>query len=194
MKEDKYTNLLVSRQIEEIMFFNAIKQLRPLGYSPRDIINLCSINYKRAWYILDKWTGKGYYNYGVTLDLGWLEIDEYPVLKNTSNINTLRICRNSDILGKFILTITYKSFKDNIGKLYEFITKYNEKQHHIIIYNDDENIKIEFVMRCILNDLLMTVVSDNDINVIESEITKLSKLATSDFIIKPRKSLYTKRR
>lgn len=27
---------------------------------------------KRKWYILDKWARKGYYEYGVTLDLGWI--------------------------------------------------------------------------------------------------------------------------
>lgn len=30
------------------------------------------LHYKRAWYLLDKWSLKGWYDYGVTLDLGWL--------------------------------------------------------------------------------------------------------------------------
>jgi hypothetical protein len=44
------------------------------GVSPRDIINEenFDMHYKRAWYLLDKWTRKGWYDYGVTLDLGWL--------------------------------------------------------------------------------------------------------------------------
>ena len=43
--------------------------------SPRDIINEEDffIYYKRAWYLLQKWGSKGWYDYGVTLDLGWLE-------------------------------------------------------------------------------------------------------------------------
>ena len=42
--------------------------------TPRDIINSPNfyMHYKRAWYILDKWSGKGWYEYGVALDLGWL--------------------------------------------------------------------------------------------------------------------------
>jgi len=40
----------------------------------RDIINSVdfTMNYKRAWYILEKWSGKGWYDYGVSLDLGWM--------------------------------------------------------------------------------------------------------------------------
>ncbi|GAB7057363.1 hypothetical protein JCM16163A_41120 [Paenibacillus sp. YK5] len=30
------------------------------------------MNHKRAWRILEKWDAKGWYEYGVTLDLGWL--------------------------------------------------------------------------------------------------------------------------
>lgn len=42
--------------------------------SPRDIIGSSEfyIHLKRAGYLLDKWTGKGWYDYGVSLDLGWL--------------------------------------------------------------------------------------------------------------------------
>jgi hypothetical protein len=31
-----------------------------------------SIPYKRAWYLLEKWSDRGLYDYGVTSDLGWL--------------------------------------------------------------------------------------------------------------------------
>lgn len=38
----------------------------------RDIIAKIEIPYKRCLYLLEKWSGKGWYDYGVTLDLGWL--------------------------------------------------------------------------------------------------------------------------
>lgn len=44
---------------------------------PREIINSSDfeINYKRAWFLLRKWCDKDIYDYGVTLDLGWLTED-----------------------------------------------------------------------------------------------------------------------
>lgn len=41
---------------------------------PRDIINEPDfpIHPKRAWFLLDKWAGQGLYDYGVTVDLGWM--------------------------------------------------------------------------------------------------------------------------
>lgn len=48
--------------------------LRPFHKLPRDLINQSDfpINYKRAHYLLQKWTDKGLYNYGVSVDLGWI--------------------------------------------------------------------------------------------------------------------------
>ncbi len=42
--------------------------------TPRDIINEPGfpIPHKRAWYLLEKWSGQGLYDYGVTVDLGWM--------------------------------------------------------------------------------------------------------------------------
>ncbi|MDI6808289.1 MAG: hypothetical protein QME66_04810 [Candidatus Eisenbacteria bacterium] len=41
---------------------------------PRDLINESTfpIHHKRAYYLLEKWIGRGFYEYGVSLDLGWL--------------------------------------------------------------------------------------------------------------------------
>lgn len=41
---------------------------------PRELINEPGfpMSYKRAWYLLEKWSGKGLYDYGVTVDLGWM--------------------------------------------------------------------------------------------------------------------------
>ncbi len=42
------------------------------GRSPRELIPEIGINHKRAWYLLEKWAGRDWYDYGVTLDLGWI--------------------------------------------------------------------------------------------------------------------------
>ncbi len=42
--------------------------------TPRDLINDdgFAMHHKRAWGILEKWCRKRWYEYGVSLDLGWL--------------------------------------------------------------------------------------------------------------------------
>lgn len=64
---------------DEIKFFKTMVRLSNVIY-PRDIINIIKdfIHYKRCWYLLNKWSGLGFYNYGVTLDLGWIEFDKLP--------------------------------------------------------------------------------------------------------------------
>ena len=42
----------------------------------REWVERQPINRKRAWYLLGKWTRKGWYDYGVSLGAGWLEIDQ----------------------------------------------------------------------------------------------------------------------
>lgn len=61
----KYCPILEMRKVEQ-------------SISPREIINILSefVNYKRCWYLLEKWSNKGFYNYGVTMDLGWFEIEQ----------------------------------------------------------------------------------------------------------------------
>ena len=39
---------------------------------PRDVYNESGLNGKRACAILDKWSSKGWYDYGVSVDLGWM--------------------------------------------------------------------------------------------------------------------------
>lgn len=48
--------------------------------NPRDIVNiLCeTIPHKRCWYYLKKWSELGFYDYGVTLDLGWFYLNRLP--------------------------------------------------------------------------------------------------------------------
>lgn len=49
----------------------AIHQAGP-GGCVRDIANGLSMPYKRALYCLGKWAKRGWYDCGVSLDLGWL--------------------------------------------------------------------------------------------------------------------------
>lgn len=60
-------------KFDEIYFLFLIAD-KDSSQSVRDIINSdsCNIHHKRCWYLLNKWVNKGFYEYGVTLDLGWL--------------------------------------------------------------------------------------------------------------------------
>ena len=42
------------------------------GETPRNIAYKMGMNHKRSWYLCKKWTDRGWYNYGVSVDLGWL--------------------------------------------------------------------------------------------------------------------------
>ena len=68
-------------KLDEINFFKACYKYRKNGVSIREIINILKffINYKRCWYLLKKWSELGFYNYGVTLDLGWFELENMPL-------------------------------------------------------------------------------------------------------------------
>ena len=68
-------------KLDEINFFKTCYKYRNKGVSIREIINILKffINYKRCWYLLKKWSGLGFYNYGVTLDLGWFELENMPL-------------------------------------------------------------------------------------------------------------------
>lgn len=51
-----------------------------VGIWPYELINFLSeyIHHKRCWYLLQKWSRLGFYDYGVSLDHGWLEFDNLP--------------------------------------------------------------------------------------------------------------------
>ena len=68
-------------KLDEINFFIFCYKYRNNGVSIREIINILKffINYKRCWYLLKKWSELGFYNYGVTLDLGWFELENMPL-------------------------------------------------------------------------------------------------------------------
>lgn len=58
---------------------------------PRYIINQDNfyMNYKRAWYLLEKWSNKGWYDYGVTLDLGWVTDKGENIITEMINIKEI---------------------------------------------------------------------------------------------------------
>lgn len=64
---------------QERIFFALCYNLRHTC-KPRQIVNLLAdtIPHKRCWYYLEKWARLGFYNWGVTIDLGWFELDKIP--------------------------------------------------------------------------------------------------------------------
>jgi hypothetical protein len=57
--------------------------------TPRDLIPKSGLNEKRALYLLDKWADKGWYEYGVCVDLGWITpkgIKAFIALKNRDDV------------------------------------------------------------------------------------------------------------
>lgn len=50
------------------------------NFRPRTVVNILAdtIPHKRCWYYLSKWAGLGFYDYGITLDLGWFDFTKMP--------------------------------------------------------------------------------------------------------------------
>jgi hypothetical protein len=79
-KEFKYT----IKPLEEIFFKACVYSLYLSAndnkvHTFRDIVNKFSemgFPIKQLWYYLEKWANIGFYNYGVTSDLGWFEFDK----------------------------------------------------------------------------------------------------------------------
>lgn len=68
-------------KVDEIAFFFYCYCMRMLyGFPVREIIDICSeaIPRKRCLYLLKKWANLGFYEYGVSLDLGWFEYYHMP--------------------------------------------------------------------------------------------------------------------
>jgi hypothetical protein len=72
LNKQQYKKLLQLRKSEEMMFFELIKMGKTIDLTARDIIERIPINNKRAYYLLEKWCSKGRYEYGTSLDLGWV--------------------------------------------------------------------------------------------------------------------------
>lgn len=56
---------------DEIAFFQKV-HLGNVGTTPRMIAEDMGMNANRAAYLCDKWTGRGWYEYGVNVLCGWL--------------------------------------------------------------------------------------------------------------------------
>ena len=70
---------------DEKLFFRICVKYRTRQVAPvriREIINILYdagvMHYKRCWWLIRKWGYFGFYTYGVTEDLGWLELDKLP--------------------------------------------------------------------------------------------------------------------
>lgn len=70
------------KPLEIIFFMACVNEQRRINsskheeFTPRAIGNIFSrlgFSYKQLCYYLRKWCGKGFYDYGVTLDLGWFD-------------------------------------------------------------------------------------------------------------------------
>lgn len=61
------------RKADEIAFYALARAARARGVAVRDTISSpqCPVPGKRAHYLLNKWATRGWYDYGVSLDLGW---------------------------------------------------------------------------------------------------------------------------
>ena len=59
----------VSRRPDELDLFT----MAQAGIRPRDAAQALGVPRRRLDYILWKWSMKGWYDYGVAIDLGWLE-------------------------------------------------------------------------------------------------------------------------
>ena len=73
------------KPLEEIFFRACVnEQKRKLHSSNRElsirtigkIFERLGFSYKQLMYYVRKWCDKGFYDYGVTLDLGWFEFDK----------------------------------------------------------------------------------------------------------------------
>jgi hypothetical protein len=139
------------RQFWEIMH----RRCRKIGHTtggekPRDIINGHDffIEPKRAWYLLEKWAGRGLYDYGTSLDMGWLtekgiateEIEDAlppPTPNNESLARLLHFIRggNGGILGKGIRT--YRDRPENRAMHYACLEL--ERRGLIARHKDDRD-------------------------------------------------------
>lgn len=134
------------KSLEEIFFRACVnEQKRKLHSSDRElrirtignIFERLGFSYKQLMYYVEKWSDKGFYNYGVSLDLGWFEFNkltgEYKkIYEEMSNVDGWR----DGEFAKYIVNETFKNgritnfaLKENlgIGKDSEFFDPYRSE-------------------------------------------------------------------
>ena len=109
------------KPLERIFFLACVneqicmKSCNGTEFSIRAIANIFSrlgFSYKQLCYYLEKWSEKGFYNYGVSLDLGWLEIDKLTgEYKNTYEefIQKPKAEWKQEEFAEYILKETYRT-------------------------------------------------------------------------------------
>lgn len=80
--------------------YNGRKEYVKPPFTIRDIIKffvLMGFSYKQLDYYLKKWCDRGFYDYGVNLELGWFEFDklkgEYEVIYKESKGNAMYLSK-----------------------------------------------------------------------------------------------------
>ncbi len=61
----------MKRRDDEMVLLTAI-QFKPNTETVRDVIVRLGMPTKRTDYLLEKWARKGWYQWGVVIDMGWL--------------------------------------------------------------------------------------------------------------------------
>lgn len=80
MNKEQYKKLLILRDNQELLLFNAIKNKG--DNSLRELLDELNIPIKRVCYILDKWSSRNIYEWGTSILSGWLQVDKLPQGKN----------------------------------------------------------------------------------------------------------------
>lgn len=134
------------KPLEEIFFRACVnEQKRKLHSSNRElsirtignIFERLGFSYKQLMYYVRKWCDRGFYDYGVTLDLGWFEFNkltgEYKqIYEEMSNVDGWR----DGEFAKYIVNETFKNGritnfalkeKLGIGKNLEFFNPYRSE-------------------------------------------------------------------
>nr|DAH31222.1 MAG TPA: hypothetical protein [Bacteriophage sp.] len=116
------------KSLEEIFFRACVnEQKRKLHSSDRElsirtignIFERLGFSYKQLMYYVSKWSDKGFYNYGVTLDLGWFEFDKLTgEYKQIYNYMTSTDGWKDGELAKYIVNETFKN-----GRITNFALK-----------------------------------------------------------------------
>lgn len=82
-------------------------------YHANKFSNKYNAPYKQLMYYLDKWSDKGIYNYGVTLDLGWFEniSKMMGIVTSANQSETDRISIYRDMVPQRVKRLCFRNLK-----------------------------------------------------------------------------------